>query len=642
MRRPAATSLGAVVLAVLLGASVRAVAESPARPLDAQRLVFLLEYVGTDYDGAVHDGAVLNQLEYGEVLRFTKQLIREYGASPGRSEGVLAGLRELEQSIERRAPAAEVWSATRRLLPEFARTLGGAARPSAPPNLANGRRLWAADCAPCHGPAGAGDGPASPDMEPPPTAFRGEYLDRLAPRQVYSAVSFGVDGTAMPSFQAYSEQQRWDVAFFVMTLRVEFDPRRPAGGSPPTLDEIAASSNLELLDLLRETRPDASPREVDYYRVNFASADGGGAAPGSAGGPSSGLAVAVQLQDVFSSVADRIFPRVVGVTSYVRDPAWSPEKLQAERGDAWMVSNPDMLRYPGFRPVRSGSGFLVDDEGYVLSCDHIVRDQPGETVELVDVELPDQPHYPTRIVGTEPTLDLAVLRIGDLPKAIDAAPLEIADSDRVQVGHWLIALGDPPGAEKTFSVGVVSAPPERQCYQAQISATRLQSSLAVPPGGQGGPVVDIHGQVVGMVVGGAPDGSPTAHVLPVNLVWNLYEALKVAQSRRSPWIGVSVLELPLLRKRLEGQPAKTKATIPMTGVYIDDVFDPSPASRVGVRPGDFLVALGGHKLLSVADFQTWLYVLGIGKEVQLDLARDGTPMQVRATIEVRPENATTR
>ena len=142
----------------------------------------------------------------------------------------------------------------------------------------------------------------------------------------------------------------------------------------------------------------------------------------------------------------------------------------------------------------------------------------------------------------------------------------------------------------------------------------------MPAGGLGGPVVDILGargrheraarRRRGR--GAAPRRRPAGdHVLPVNLVLNLYEALKVAQSTRSPWIGVSVLELPALRRKL-GAEAHGVA-IPQTGVYIDDVFDPSPASRAGVRPGDFLLALGGHPLLSVGDFQTWLYVLGIGK-----------------------------
>ena len=102
---------------------------------------------------------------------------------------------------------------------------------------------------------------------------------------------------------------------------------------------------------------------------------------------------------------------------------------------------------------------------------------------------------------------------------------------------------------------------------------------------------------------------------------------------------LTVLELPALRRQLASQ--GKHVAIPPTGVYIDDVFAPSPASHAGVRPGDFLVALGGHPVLAVGDFQTWLYVTGIGREAELELLRDGKPLRLRVPVEVRPPAATT-
>src|SRR5262249_46498924 len=158
----------------------------------------------------------------------------------------------------------------------------------------------------------------------------------------------------------------------------------------------------------------------------------------------------------------------------------------------------------------------------------------------------------------------------------------------------------------------------RQCYQESFSATLLQSSLVVPAGGLGGPVVDILGHVAGIEVRRESATPPNA-IIPINLVLNLVEALKVARTSRSPRLGVSVLELSRLREQLGSR--ALPASAPDSGVYIDDVFEPSPASRAGVRPGDFLVALGGHAVRSVADFQRWLYVLGIGTEAKLELRR---------------------
>ena len=161
---------------------------------EGSRLVYLLEYVGTDYGDAVRDGAVVNQAEYGEVLRFTKELARDYGARRDRAKAVLDGIAELQKLIVARAPADEVFAKSRALLPALAKSVGGGALPSAAPRLADGRRLYERDCAPCHGDSGAGDGPQAAGMDPPPTALRGAYMERLSPRQVYNALTFGDPG----------------------------------------------------------------------------------------------------------------------------------------------------------------------------------------------------------------------------------------------------------------------------------------------------------------------------------------------------------------------------------------------------------------------------------------------------------------
>jgi S1-C subfamily serine protease/mono/diheme cytochrome c family protein len=610
---------------------------------EPQRLAFLLEYVGSDYPNAVRDGAVVDQFEYGEVLRLVKELRRDYATVPRRAPAVATGLEELERAITQRAPADDVWSATRRLLPKLRASVGGAATLQRMPNLANGRRLWAADCALCHGIMGAGDGwAAREEMKPRPTAFRGDWLERLSPRQVYNAISLGVDGTAMPSFaDAYTEAQRWDVAFFTMTLRVGFSPARPPKPVRLPLDDVADASNAELLARLRTERPETSPEELDWYRTNLVS-PAGDAAPlaGLATAPSGGLALALQLQDVFAGIAEKVGPRIVGVTSFLRDPSWTSERLQQERGDGWMVANADAVRHSGFRPYRTGSGLLLDD-GIIASSDHLIRDDAGKVVPFVEVELHDESRVPTAVVGAEPMLDLAILRIaGALPAP--PPPIELGDSDRVQTGHWVVGLGDPPGPSRSIAVGLVSAAPIRQCYQAVLTSTRLQSSLVVDDGALGGPVVDITGQVVGISVRQQtePGAAPASVIMPINLVLTLSEALQVARSARSPWIGISVLELPALRRRLGAQASTTK--MPQTGVYIDDVFDPSPASRAGIRPGAFLVGLGGHPVLSVGDFQTWLYVAGIDTPVELELVRDGETSRSTVTIEARPPSATTQ
>ncbi|MFN2428080.1 MAG: S1C family serine protease, partial [Candidatus Binatia bacterium] len=215
-------------------------------------------------------------------------------------------------------------------------------------------------------------------------------------------------------------------------------------------------------------------------------------------------------------------------------------------------------------------------------------------------------------------------------------------------GHWLIGVGNPAGPAVAFDVGVVSATAQRECYQELRSATMVQSSLPIPAASLGGPVVDIHGDVMGISVrlpsvpatAQAPAQPESAAILPVNLLLNLHEALRAARSERSPWLGISVLELSLYRNQVRDNAIAAK--MPDAGVYIDNVFEPSPATRAGVRRGDFLLAVNGSAVTTVGDFQHQLYTSGIGSRAELGLLRDGQPLTVSVVVEERPEEARMR
>jgi serine protease Do len=123
--------------------------------------------------------------------------------------------------------------------------------------------------------------------------------------------------------------------------------------------------------------------------------------------------------------------------------------------------------------------------------------------------------------------------------------------------------------------------------------------------------------------------------LPINLAMTIYRALKVKESELSPWIGISVLDLSAqLRHRLKSSP--------LTGIFIDDVFAPSPASKAGIHLGDILTKMDDHRILGVSDFQTWLYLLGIDTPVTLEIFRDGQFLRRKVVIEQRPEAARMR
>jgi S1-C subfamily serine protease len=198
-------------------------------------------------------------------------------------------------------------------------------------------------------------------------------------------------------------------------------------------------------------------------------------------------------------------------------------------------------------------------------------------------------------------------------------------------------------------VGTLSSRAERQCYQDELSATLMQASLGVPAGGYGGPLTTIEGDVVGMLIPGpnadlaAPaTPSPTlAFALPIDLAMAIYEPLKVKESRKSPWLGISVLERRPVG-RGPGRPGPGGVRLPPGGVLIDNVFEPSPAATADVRVGDLLLSIDGQRLYSVGAFQKWLYLSGIGRTITLEIFRDGEKLEKRITVEERPAAAVPR
>jgi len=642
-----------LVAVALPGAGLAAADEATGDRLESKRLLFLLEYIGADYGAAVEHGAIADAFEYREMTDFSRILVEQFDVlrRHGGSERVHAGLLRLQQLIRNLRPWSEIRALTGELTTTLFEELEVVSYPVERPDLGRGERLFLDNCAACHGPSGGGDGFAAPGQNPPATSFHDTRMNILSPHQVYGAITFGIEGTAMPAYLgALPSQQLWDIAFHVLTLRSGFGPGPLEPDLPLTLRDLVVYSNDGLVARLAGRGLGAQIADIDYFRQNppefrlprQVAAEA--AHEGIAEDPS--IRLAVQLQDAFTRVADLVLPSVVSVTSYVRNEGRSPE----HEDESWTIEGDEAHRYPGFRRLRSGSGFFVTEDGYILTCHHVVTRPDGQTAEVIDVELPNGRHIPSRLVGAEPTINLAVLKLEVVSelRPPEIRPVTIGDSDAVRVGHWSIAVGDPWGPPRTYAVGTLSARPERQCYQEQLTGTLMQSALSIHPESYGGPLVDIRGQVVGISV--PPPGEvgldaglaarSSEFALPINLAMNIYEALKVSETRKSPWLGFSVLELAAIHRQRDR--SREAPALARTGVYIDGVFDPSPASRAGIQVGDCLVSIDGNRLFSVLDFQKWLYLSGIGRTVELEIFRERETLKKRVKIEERPKTIATR
>ena len=254
---------------------------APARADDtANRLVALLDYVGGDYKNAVQNGKIASESEYREMKEFSARILELGGnlKTPDR-EDVAPSLKQLAAAIDRKADADEVGRLARGVKENLIAKYGIATAPRRMPTFQAGRTVFAENCAECHGADGKGNGPSRATMnpkEPPPADFTGaELMEGLSPFKAFNVASFGVEGTAMPNFSALSDEQRWQAAFYLFSLR--FGASDAADGAalargklPADLQSTATLSTATDGELAEKLKPlyddQASSKVLAYLR----------------------------------------------------------------------------------------------------------------------------------------------------------------------------------------------------------------------------------------------------------------------------------------------------------------------------------------------------------------------------------------
>ena len=271
-----------------------------------------------------------------------------------------------------------------------------------------------------------------------------------------------------------------------------------------------------------------------------------------------------------------------------------------------------------------GSGFVVSKDGYVVTNNHVI-----DGADEIYVKFSNGREYRTKLVGTSPEVDIAVLKI-DSNETFK--PLEFTNSDQVQIGQWSIAFGNPLGLNDSMTVGIVSAAGRSSLGIEEIE-NFIQTDAAINQGNSGGPLIDITGKVIGVntAIYSQSGGSVgIGFAIPANLVMTVKDSIIANGKFEKPYIGVYL-------DNLDENKVKALNLKSSNGVFIGNVVPNGPAAAAGITRNDVITAVNGKSIISGGSFIGELAAKKAGDKVQLTIVRNGKEMNVTATLGKTPQ-----
>lgn len=278
-----------------------------------------------------------------------------------------------------------------------------------------------------------------------------------------------------------------------------------------------------------------------------------------------------------------------------------------------------------FRPVESmsvGSGVIVDPNGYILTNDHVVG-----RARKITVILSDGRHYDAERLWSDPTLDLAVIKI----KAEDLKVAPLGDSDRLVVGELAVAIGNPLGLrfQRTVTAGIISALERSLPVGNVIMQDLIQTDASINPGNSGGPLINSRGEVIGINTVKASEAEAMGFAIPINLAKPIVKSIIEHGRFIKPWLGISGIDREIAAYY------NTKVRIDK-GILVGGVEPGSPAYKGGIREGDIITHIQGQEINTMAKLRMVLYNLEVGQTVEIRVLRDNKERVISVTLEEMP------
>ena len=332
----------------------------------------------------------------------------------------------------------------------------------------------------------------------------------------------------------------------------------------------------------------------------------------------------------FADLAEKLKPSVVNIstTKTVRGGGFRSPFGQGSPFERYFGRDDFFERFFGDIPQREfkqkslGSGFIISADGYIFTNNHVV-----EQADKILVKLSDGKEYEAKIIGKDAKTDIALIKI----KPSDSLPVaETGDSDKLRVGDWVMAIGNPFGLEQTVTAGIVSA--KGRVIGAGPYDNFIQTDASINPGNSGGPLFNMEGKVIGINTAIVAQGQGIGFAIPISMAKTILPDLKAKGKVTRGWLGISVQDIT-------EDIAKNMKTKDRNGALISDVFKGDPADKAGLKSGDIITEINGKKVKDTHELLMMIAAFRVGETVKIKILRDGQEKEVSLAVAERKEQA---
>lgn len=271
-----------------------------------------------------------------------------------------------------------------------------------------------------------------------------------------------------------------------------------------------------------------------------------------------------------------------------------------------------------------GSGFIISSDGFAVTNHHVVQ-----RVDKITVKLTNGKEYQAKLIGSDPNSDIALIKIEG---AKNLKTAHLGDSDKIEVGDFALAIGNPFGLQSTLTTGIISS--KGQDVNSADGVSRIQTDASINPGNSGGPLLNVRGEVIGinqMIYSQSGGSVGIGFAIPINHAKHIIDKLKSGKKIRQGYIGVSVdPEVTEEKLKLLGVPGKT-------GIIVAQVVIGSPAFKAGIAANDFITHVDGKPADKFSVLKASVLQKGVGGEIEIKLYRQGKEVNVTVKVAEAPQ-----